>query len=126
MNTVITQIGAQLLLQPVTGRWGEAVGYWLSSGIMFLLTGILSFVLNRKFSFRSKAPLPQSAVRFAAVLVICYAVSFGLSDMVVPPLLDMLFAQPGNLWKTRISMLAAQVVYTLLNYALQRLWAFKE
>ena len=93
---------------------------------MFTLCSFTSFYFNRKYSFESKAPLLQSAVRFAAVIAGCYLISFGLSHWLVPTVLDALSLGLSVEWKTRIAMLVAQVIFTGCNYIGQRLWAFKE
>lgn len=117
-NTLITLVGSQLLY--------GALGYWGSSALMFTVTSVASFVLNRRFSFESKAPLVQSAVRFAVVIAVCYLISFGLSDLLVPSLLARLAPSLSADWSGRIAMLCAQVVFTGCNYLGQRLWAFRE
>ena len=103
-----------------------ALGYWGSTALMFAVCSVFSFIFNRKYSFQSKAPLLQSAVRFTVVIAVCYLVSFGLSDFLVPWVVDA-FAWPiSTEWVTRIAMLVAQVIFTGMNYIGQRLWAFKE
>ena len=62
-NTIITMVGSQLLL--------SSLGYWGSTALMFTLTSVISFILNRKYSFESKAPLLQSAVRFSIIIAGC-------------------------------------------------------
>lgn len=118
LNTIISMAGSQLLL--------NALGYWGSTALMFTLCSFTSFYFNRKYSFESKAPLLQSAVRFAAVIAGCYLISFGLSHWLVPTVLDALSLGLSAEWKTRIAMLVAQVIFTGCNYIGQRLWAFKE
>lgn len=125
-NTVITVLGSQLLLGPVTNAWGRAAGYWVSTAVMFALTSIISFVLNRKLSFKSNAPLGKSIFRFSVLIAVCYLISFSLSDMIMPALLGVVMPSLSVDWVTRISMLAAQVIFTGMNYVGQRLWAFKE
>ena len=118
LNTLVSMVGSQLLL--------GALGYWGSTALMFAVSSVFSFIFNRKYSFQSKAPLLQSAVRFTVVIAVCYLVSFGLSDFLVPWVVDA-FAWPiSTEWVTRIAMLVAQVIFTGMNYIGQRLWAFKE
>lgn len=126
LNTVITQIGSQLLLRPVSDLWGPAAGYWIPTSLLFALTSVISFGLNRKYSFKSKAPLGQSILRFSLVIIVCYLIGFGLSDLVVPAFMGAVFPQVSTEWVTRIAILGAQVIFTGLNYIGQRLWAFKE
>lgn len=124
-NTVISMLGSQLLLNPLTNLWGATVAYWASTAFMFTICSIASFILNRKFSFESTAPLAQSIIRFSIVIAVCYLISFGLSDIIVPKAMALLFPAVGSQWVTRIAMLVAQVIFTGCNYIGQRLWAFK-
>ena len=117
-NTLITMVGSQLLL--------GSLGYWGSTALMFTVTSIASFVLNRKYSFESKAPLLQSAVRFSIVIAVCYLISFSLSKWAVPLVVGAFEWPIPEEWVTRLAMLAAQVIFTGCNYIGQRLYAFKE
>ncbi len=117
LNTIVSMVGSQLLY--------DALGYWGSTALMFTVCSVFSFIFNRKYSFESKAPLAQSAVRFAIVIAVCYLISFGLSDLLVPSLLARFFPAVPVEWRARIAMLAAQAVFTCCNYLGQRLWAFK-
>ncbi|MDD3428507.1 MAG: GtrA family protein [Oscillospiraceae bacterium] len=118
LNTIISMVGSQLLL--------NTMGYWGSTAFMFTICSFTSFYFNRKFSFESKAPLAQSIIRFAIVIAGCYLISFGLSDFLVPIVMNQLFPSLADTWVTRIAMLVAQVIFTGCNYIGQRLWAFKE
>ncbi len=118
LNTVVSVMGCQLLY--------GVLGYWGSTALMFAVCSVFSFIFNRKYSFESKAPLLQSAVRFSLVIAGCYLLSFGLSDLIVPGFLARFFPVVPEAWRGRIAMLAAQVIFTGCNYLGQRLWAFKE
>lgn len=117
-NTVITLVGSQLLF--------SYLGYWGSTAIMFALTSIISFILNRKYSFQSNAPLVQSAVRFSIIITVCYLLSFGISKFLVPWFVQNYVQGLAKETVTRIAMIVAQVLFTAMNYLGQRLWAFKE
>ena len=118
LNTVVSVMGSQLLY--------GVLGYWGSTALMFAVCSVFSFIFNRKYSFESKAPLLQSAVRFSLVIAGCYLLSFGLSDLIVPGFLARFFPVVPEAWRGRIAMLAAQVIFTGCNYLGQRLWAFNE
>lgn len=101
------------------------LGYWGSTALMFALCSVLSFIFNRKYSFKSNAPLVQSIIRFSVVIAVCYLISFGLSDIIVPYFMNIIAPTLNIAWVQRIAMLFAQVIFTGLNYIGQRLWAFK-
>lgn len=117
LNTVVSVLGSQLLL--------NSLGYWGSTALMFAVCSIFSFYFNRKYSFESKAPLLQSAVKFSVVIAICYLISFSLSHWLVPIVVAAFQWPIADKWVLRLAMLVAQVIFTGCNYLGQRLWAFK-
>lgn len=118
-NFILTSVGMLLLYNKA------GFGYWGSSAVMFFLCSILSFILNRKYSFQSKAPLLKSAFRFSVVIAVCYFVAFGLAEKLTPALLLALIPTAGAHLIEQIAMLFAQVIFTGFNYIGQRLWAFR-
>ncbi len=126
LNTIISMAGSQLLLVPLTSAIGGGAAYWASTSIMFVLCSIPSFIFNRKFSFESKAPLVPSIVRFSTVIAVCYLLGFGFSIYVTPAAVSLLGGAFSETIISRIAMLLGQVIFTLLNYLGQRLWAFRD
>ncbi len=115
-NTLLTIALSQALLGPL-GEWGAtAVGYAIPSAI--------SFVLNRRFSFKSKGDVLSDLWRFALVVAACYVVSNALAI----PAIKWLFALPAlegiRGWALRVALLAANVLFSILNYFGQRFFAF--
>lgn len=108
LNTLVSMVGSQLLY--------GALGYWGATALMFTVCSVFSFIFNRKYSFESKAPLLQSAVRFSVVIAVCYLISFGLSDFLVPMFMGRFFPAVSTDWQARIAMLVAQVIFTACNY----------
>lgn len=99
---------------------------FFSSATAFAITAVPAFYFNRKFSFKSKAPLGQSIFRFATVTVVCFLLSFGLNNIVMPWLRLGLLAGMSDMLFSAINIVGIQAVFTLLNYSGQRMWAFKE
>lgn len=102
----------------------EGLGYWPSTAIAYLAGAVMSFFLNRNFTFQSQEKLGKSAVKFAVNVVVCYVVGYGLAKLLVggaPPLT----ALPA-IWRERASKLVGMGLYTLLNYFGQRFFAFKK
>ncbi len=126
LNTIISTLGSQFLLLPFTEMFSQDIAYWASTAIMFTLCSIASFYFNRKYSFESKAPLLKSAIRFSVVILVCYLIGFGFSDILTPIIINSVNISVSDEWLLRIAMLFGQVVFTGLNYIGQRLWAFKE
>lgn len=96
--------------------------YWISSLTNYVLTSILSYVLNKRFTFRHKGDVKGSALRFAVNIAVCYLLAYGIAK----PL--MLWLLKGFPIKTQenIAMLVGMVLFTGFNYIGQRFFAFAE
>ena len=99
-------------------------GYWGSSAISYVLGSILSFVLNKIYTFKNKDSIWKTALKFAANVAVCYVIAYSLAQPVVTALLR------NTGWETsvieQLSMLFGMCLYTALNYFGQRFFAFKE
>lgn len=101
---------------------GFHLGYWLSSAVSYAVGAVVSFFLNRRFTFKSDAALLPAALRFALTVAVCYLIAYSLAK----PLILALFS--GMLspdWAERLAMVTGMVLYTALNYAGQKLFAFR-
>ena len=119
-NTVISMAGSFVL-----NNYAHWSLFW-SMALMFAATSVASFILNRKYSFQSKAPLGRSVFRFSVIVTVCFLLSFGVNQMLMPWLRASFFPDIQDIWYSAIRIVGVQVVFTLLNYLGQRLWAFKE
>ena len=126
LNTVVSLVGTQWLLGPISRQFGPTAGYWGSTAIMYTLCSVFSFIFNRKYSFESKAPLKQSILRFSVVILVCYLLSFGFSQFITPAIVGLFSSAMDTTWVSRIAVLVGMCIFTALNYVGQRVWAFKE
>ena len=102
----------------------EELGYWLSSAIAYVAGAVMSFFLNRSFTFRSKEALGASAIKFAVNVALCYVLAFAIAQPVGGWLLGS-FGMEG-IWLERLTKLGGMGLYTLLNYFGQRFFAFRK
>ncbi|NLW79608.1 MAG: GtrA family protein [Ruminococcaceae bacterium] len=119
VNTVLSYVTSFLL------SYYAGWGLFAATAFSYALYSVPSFYFNRRFSFKSRAPLGQSILRFSIIIAVCFFLSYGLNNLVMPALREAWFPGIGNLWYTLIRLVGIQVVFTLLNYVGQRLWAFK-
>ena len=96
--------------------------YWLASAANFTLTSVLSYFLNKKFTFRHKGDVGGSALRFAINIAVCYGLAFGIAKPLARYLLEGYSAGVQE----NIAMIAGLCFFTLFNYLGQRLFAFRE
>lgn len=122
LNTLLS--AAMMFLLYNTLRWG----YWPSTATAYVLTSILSFVLNKRFTFSHKGSVLKSALRFAIVIGVCYLIAFKAAQPLTQLLLPMFFNHNTLSIKQldNVSMLVGMVIFTGLNYFGQRFFAFRK
>jgi|SRR5665647_1430979 len=100
------------------------LGYWGSSVISYIVGSILSFMLNKNFTFENSGSVASTAVKFAINVAVCYIIAFSIAKPIITMLL------PNNRFsvsiKEQIAMVFGMVLFTLLNYIGQRFFAFRE
>ena len=97
--------------------------YWFSSAMNYVVGSVVSFFLNKHFTFRSREKGPGVVLRFAANITVCWLLAYGLAKPAMGALLSGTALSPqlqGNL-----TMLAGSGLFVLLNYFGQRFFAFR-
>ena len=95
--------------------------YWVSSAANYILTSILSFFLNKYFTFQNKEQSLSQVLRFVINIAVCYGLAYGIAK----PLCRALLANASVSVRDNVSMLVGMVLFTGLNYLGQRFFAFK-
>ena len=97
-------------------------GYWGSSAVSYVVGSVISFFLNRNFTFKNKGNILKSALKFAANIAICYVIAYTLAK----PAVNAMLSQSGLSASAveQISMVFGMVLFTAINYAGQRFVVF--
>lgn len=95
--------------------------YWVSSAANYILTSILSYFLNKYFTFQNKEKSARQVVRFVINIAVCYLIAYGVAK----PLTFAVLGGFGEQVQTNVAMLAGMCFFTALNYLGQRFFAFK-
>jgi putative flippase GtrA len=95
--------------------------YWASSAANYLVGGIVSFFLNKYFTFRKKEWSWGQVVRFAGNVAVCWLLAYGMAR---PLVLRLLEGQSLRL-QENVAMFVGMGLYTALNYLGQRFFAFR-
>ena len=98
-------------------------GYWGSSAVSYVLGSILSFFLNKSFTFQNRDSLWKTALRFTVNVAVCYVIAYTLAKPLVIEVLS--GAALSRELVEQISMLFGMCLFTGLNYIGQRFFAFK-
>ena len=96
--------------------------YWVSSAANYILTSILSFFLNKYFTFESKGNSAGEVLRFALNIAVCYLLAYGIAK----PLCLHLLAGASAAVRDNVSMFVGMCLFTGFNYSGQRFFAFKQ
>ena len=127
VGVINTLVGTAVMfgLYNVAGlyRWGD-LGYWLSTIGNYTVGSVVSFFLNKHFTFRNTEKGWRVVVRFVVNIAVCMTLAYGIAQRAVEWLLSgtSLNAQlQGN-----ISMLVGMVLFVGLNYFGQRFFAFRQ
>lgn len=97
------------------------VSYWWSSAANYFFGSILSFFLNKQFTFKHEGQLLGSAIKFVLCIVVCYVVAYGVAK----PLMASLLSGSSVSVQENVAMLVGAILFTALNYLGQRFFAFK-
>lgn len=98
-----------------------SAGYTLSTIANYVVGSIVSYFLNKYYTFNKKQKSVKEVLRFIINIVVCYAVAYGLAKPLVYTLLSA--ATPSV--KDNLAMLAGSGIFIVLNYFGQRFFAFK-
>jgi len=96
--------------------------YWVSSASNYILTSILSFFLNKFFTFQNKEKSVGQVVRFAVNIAVCYLLAYGIAK----PLCLYLLSGVVTSVRDNVSMFVGMCLFTAFNYCGQRFFAFKK
>ena len=98
------------------------LSYWISSASNYFFGSILSYFLNKYFTFRRTERSAKYIVRFVINISVCYFAAYSVAK----PLITQLLASASVTAQENIAMLAGMVIFTVLNYFGQKLFAFKK
>jgi putative flippase GtrA len=96
--------------------------YWVSSAANYILGSVLSFFLNKYFTFRYKKNGWRVVLRFSLNIAVCYLIAYGAAK----PLAVRLLSQAPGPIQENVAMLVGMGLFVLLNYAGQRFFAFRQ
>lgn len=87
----------------------------ISNALSYGIALIVSYLLNKKFTFRSNRNHRQDFTRFAIASAIAY----------VANLLTLIVVHRILLWNEYISLVISSFVYVIIGYLLHRFWTFR-
>lgn len=98
------------------------LSYWISSALNYILGSILSYFLNKFFTFRSQTKSLGELIRFAVNIGLCYLLAYGAAK----PLVYALLENASVSIRDNGAMLVGMGLFVILNYFGQRYFVFKK
>ncbi len=97
-------------------------GYWFSSASNYVLASILSYFLNKYFTFRSKGDNWRPVVKFIINISVCYLLAYGIAK----PLMRWILSGATQTIQENIAMLTGMVLFVAFNYTGQKFFVFNQ
>lgn len=97
------------------------LSYWLSSASNYFFGSILSYFLNKYFTFQYKKRDWKVVGRFVLNISVCYLIAYGAAK----PLVRALLSGASSTIQENVAMLCGMCLFVALNYLGQRFFAFK-
>ena len=96
--------------------------YWISSACNYIVGGVVSFFLNKYFTFKNTQKSLRQIGLFVFNLAVCYMAAYVLAKWMI----YRMFANQSENMKDNIALFLGMCIYTGLNYIGQRFVVFKE
>ena len=95
---------------------------WISSASNYFFGSILSYFLNKSFTFRYGKTDLKSIIKFTVNILVCYLLAYGIAK----PVMRLLLSSYSTSFQENVSMILGMVLFVGLNYLGQRFFAFKK
>lgn len=97
------------------------LNYWVSSASNYFFGSIVSYLLNKHFTFRFKEKGWWSLLRFVVNIVTCYLLAYGIAK----PVMKWLLSGFSVTIQENVSMMLGMCLFVVFNYLGQRFFTFK-
>lgn len=98
------------------------LSYWLSSASNYFFGSILSYFLNKYYTFQNKEKGFGPVIRFIINITICYTVAYGVAK----PIVGFMLQRSPITVRDNVAMIVGMGLFVCLNYCGQRFFAFKK
>ena len=98
------------------------LSYWISSASNYIIGSIVSYFLNKYFTFQNKEKSAKQVAMFIINITICYLLAYGLAK----PIVSWILSNQGKSVQDNLSMLVGMGAFVVFNYLGQRLFVFNK
>lgn len=96
-------------------------GYWVSSAANYIVGSVVSYLLNKYFTFQNKEKSVKQMVTFVLNITVCYLLAYGMAKPITLQVLSFTTQQIQE----NVAMLVGMCLFVALNYFGQRFIVFK-
>lgn len=96
------------------------INYWISSALNYVVGSIVSYLLNRNFTFKSNDSQKKSIPKFILNIFLCYTIAYGIAQ----PVVKIIFSELSTALRDNIAMLIGMCLFVGINYIGQRYFVF--
>lgn len=96
--------------------------YWISSALNYIVGSVVSYLLNKYYTFNNKDKSYKIVLKFIINITICYLIAYGIAK---PLVINLMLNIEKNI-QENIAMLVGMILFVGLNYFGQRFFVFKK
>lgn len=98
------------------------MSYWVSSAANYIVGSIVSYFLNKYYTFGNRERNWKIVAKFIINIAVCYLLAYGIAKPLAAKLLS---SMPVKVQENG-AMLVGMGLFVMLNYTGQRYFAFKK
>jgi putative flippase GtrA len=98
------------------------LNYWISSASNYIIGSLVSYLLNKNFTFRFREKGYYSLLRFIINILTCCLLAYGIAK----PIMHWILSDFNKIIQENISMLLGMCLFVVFNYLGQRFFAFRK
>ena len=96
------------------------ISYWISSACNYIFTSILSFILNKYFTFNIQQISFLMIIKFIINIIFCYLFAYGIARSII----NYFLLNSTQIFRENIALFNGMCIFTGLNYLGQRFFVF--
>ena len=96
------------------------LSYWISTASNYFFGSIVSYFLNKHFTFRFREKGCYSLLRFTINILVCYLLAYGIAK----PVMKWILSDFNVTIQENVAMIFGMCLYVTFNYLGQRFFAF--
>jgi len=115
LNTLVGDVLSFLLINLTD------LNMWLATALPTVIASVMSYFLNKYFTFKNTEKGWRPALRFAINIAVCYLLAYGIAI----PLMQFALSAAEPALRDNLSKLIGMCLFVGFNYLGQRLFAFR-